>query len=249
MSINKLISIRNPIVDAMDFLNIDHDKLIPKFTRFAEVAEKEIGSWVQYEIVRKVIPITNCTACLPNDAIYIQVALLGDHGEGCADLMNRVCTTLNAQRNYGTVQNTFFVIDMGTGTSDYIGGSIPYQMQNNKLVFEQNYDGQSVTIQYLRYKVDCDGFMEVGENHVQAIKWYIVWQYLFGKSSMNSLEYGKMNKAEQEWHRECAHARAQDAELSQSDRTNMVRQYHNPFSGIGLSVGMNTTLGGYWSIW
>lgn len=249
MSINKLISIHNPILDAMDLLNVDHDKFIPKFTRFAELAEKEIGSWAQYEVKRKVIPIINCTACLPDDAVYVQLALLGDHGEDCADLMRRWCGVLNAETNFGTVGNTFFVIDAGDDTQVNWRNSIPYQLQNNKLVFEKSYDGNSVTIQYLRFKKDCDGFMEVGENHVNAIRWYIIWQHLYGKTSMNSLEYGKMNKAEQEWHRECAHARAQDAELSQSDRNRMVADYHNPFSGIGLSVGMNTTLGGYYSIW
>ena len=58
-----------------------------------------------------------------------------------------------------------------------------------------------------------------------------------------------MNKAEQEWHRECAHARAMDAELSPSDRERMVYQHNNPMKGFGLSLGMNTTLGGYYSIW
>lgn len=249
MSINKLISIRNPIYEAMDDLNIDHDKLIPKFTRWAERAEKEIGSWAQFERKRKVIDITNCTACLPNDAVYIQIALLGDYGEDCENLMDRACTVMNATTNYGTVQNTFFVVDMGVGETEFIGGSIPYEIQNNKLIFNQNFDGRKLTLQYLRFKVDCDGFLEVGENHVMAIKWYIIWQYLYGKTSMNSLEYGKMNKAEQEWHRECAHARAQDAEIPLSERNRIVGMTHNPYAGIGLSTGMSTTLGGYWSIW
>lgn len=249
MSINKLISIKNPILDAMDFLNIDHDKLIPKFTRYATLAEKEIGSWAQYERARKVLDITNCCAHLPNDAVYIELGVLGDLGEGCADLMNRICSTLNATTNYGTVGNTFFVMDVANTETGEVSGSIPFQLQNNKMVFEQNHDGKKVTIQYLKYKTDCDGFLEVGENHVNAIRWYIIWQYLFSKTSLTGFDYGKMNKAEQEWHRECAHARAMDAELSPSDRERMVYQHNNPMKGFGLSLGMNTTLGGYYSIW
>lgn len=250
MSINKLVSIKNPIVDAMDFLNIDHDKFIPKFTRLAELAEKEIGSWFQYERVRKVLDVTNCTACLPDDAVYVQVVLLGDHGEDCADLMNRWCLTLNASTNYGTVNNTFYAIDISDQTGEgWNGGGVQFNIQNNKLIFDRNYDGRKVTIQYLRFKKDCDGFLEVSENHINAIRWYIIFNHLYGKGSMNSLEYGKMNKAEQEWHRECAHARAVDGEISDSDRQRMVAGYHNPWSGIGLNSGMYTTLGGTFSIW
>lgn len=250
MSVNKLISIKNPIVDALDDLGLDHDKFIPVFTRWAEVAEKEIGSWAQYERKRAVIEITNCTACLPSDAVYVQVAIMGDHGEDCDDLMNRWCSTLNSSTNYGTVNNTFFVIDVSSSDENGIlSGSIPFSVQDNKMVFDRNFDGQSITVQYLRFKKDCDGFMEVGENHVNAIAWFIKWKYYMRSKKMNSLEYGKMNLCKAEWERECAHARAQDAELTPSERNDIVANLNNPYNGIGLSVGMNTTLGGYYSIW
>ncbi len=248
MSANKLISIKNPITDAMDLIGIDHDKFIPLFTRWAEVAEKEIGSWFQYELKRKVLTIDKCVACLPDDAVYVQIAILGDMGEDCADLMANACNIINLPQSTGTAANTFLVVDLGSDQG-IVRGYINHQVQNNKLIFQQDFDGQSVTIQYLRFKKDCDGFMEVGENHVQAIKWYIVWQYFFRRSNLSGYEYGKMNKAEAEWHRECAHARAQDAELTASDRAKIVGMMHDPYIGIGLSVGMNTTLGNGYSIW
>jgi hypothetical protein len=251
MSVNKLISIKNPIADAIDDLGLDHNKFIPVFTRWAEVAEKEIGSWAQYERARGVIPITNCTACLPPDAVYVQVALLGDHGTDCADLMNRWCMTLNATTNFGTVNNTFFVVDVSSTDEDgnWSSGNIPFSLQDNKMIFGRSYDGQSITIQYLRFKKDCDGFMEVGENHINAINWFIKWKYYMRSTKMNSLEYGKMNVCKSEWERECAHARAQDAELTPSERSEIVGALNSPYTGIGLSAGMNTTLGGYYSIW
>ena len=43
MSINRLVSIKVPILDAQAFLGIDHDKDIPFMTRLATLAEKEIG--------------------------------------------------------------------------------------------------------------------------------------------------------------------------------------------------------------
>ena len=250
MSANKLISIKNPIVSVMDDLGLDHDKFIPLFTRWAVEAEKEIGSWLQYTLKRAVLPITNCTACLPCDAVYVQIAILGDLGENCADLMANACGLVNLPNSYGTSANTFLVVDMGdTSETTAIRGYINHQIQNNKLVFEQDYDGQSVTIQYLAFQTDCDGFLEIGENHQLAIQWYITWKYLYRKNNLTGYEYGKMNKAEVEWHRECSHARAQDAEITESDRRKIVGMWHNPYAGIGLSDGMNTTLGNNWSAW
>jgi hypothetical protein len=251
MSINKLISIKNPIVDAMDFVGIDHDKHIPLFTRFATLAEKEIGSWYQYVQKREVLDIKDCVACLPNDAVYIDVAILGDLGCECGDLNAYLCNGgINLPSSYGTAENSFLVVDIGDAANGgSLRGFVNFQIQNNKMIFENNLDGQKITIQYLTYETDCDGFTMVGENHVNAIRWYIIWMYYFRKSGINSLEYGKMNKAEQEWNRECAHARAQDAELTPSERRKIVAMYHNPYSGISLNTGMYTTLGNRFSAW
>jgi len=249
MSVNKLISIWNPIQNAKEDLAIDHDKLDPVFMRWATQAEKEIGSKYQYVTKRAVLKIDHCIACLPNDAQYVQIALLGDFGCDCRDLMENVCGRVGTLGTLGGQFGSFLVIDVGGGNMTSSMNYVPNSIQNNKIVFNQDFNGQFVTIQYLAIQTDCDGFIEVGENHVLAIEWYIIWKYYFRKSSLNSLEYGKMNKAEAEWHRECSHARAQDAEITESDRRKIVGMYHNPFCGIGLSAGMNTTLGNNWSAW
>ena len=250
MSQNKLVSIHVPIVDAMEFLHIDHDKLIPLFTRYATIAEKQIGSAAQYELKRKVIDINQCTACLPNDCVIVEIGLLGDHGENCDNLLRSICSGVTYPNVYGTVNNTFLVVDMNDNGAGITMGSVPFTIQNNKLIFEtSNYSGKKMTVQYLAYKTDCDGFMEVGENHVDAIRWYIVWMYLMGKTGINSLEYGKMNTAREEWNRECSHARAMDSIPSPSDRKKIVGMMHDPHAGISLSEGMFTTLGGMYNIW
>jgi len=250
MSVNKFVSIRNPIVDAMAFLHIDHDKLKPLFTRFATIAEKEIGSAAQYELKRAVLDINQCVAKLPDDCVTVEIGILGNHiGDGCNNLLQSVCGYFNPASTYGTKQYTFYVIDADYGNSvngNY--GVVPYSIQNNKLIFQNSCNDQKhITIQYLAYKTDCDGFMEIGENHVNAIRWYIIWQYYMGKPSMNSLEYGKMNTAREEWNRECAHARAMDSILTPSERASIVGMMHDPYAGISLSQGMYTTLGGFFN--
>jgi hypothetical protein len=248
MSINKLISIKHPIEAAMESLSIDHDKFIPLFTKLAFEAENEIGSFYQYEVKRTVLDIKGCVACLPEDAVYLQTAILGDYGCDCSDLMNGVIAGFNKPSSYGGAANTFLVVDIA-GTDGVIRGFINHQIQNNKIIFENNYDGQKVTIQYLAYKKDCDGFMEISQNHVLAIKWYIIWQYFFRKSNLTGYDYGKMNKAELEWHRECAHARAQDSEMTESTRRTVVGMLHNPYIGYSLENGLYTTLGNSINIW
>jgi len=250
MSVNKLVSIHTPIVDAMEFLHIDHDKLIPLFTRFATLAEKQIGSAAQYELKRAVLDINQCTACLPNDCVKVEIGIMGDHGQNCNDLIRNACGFFNPTSTFGTVENTFFVVDVGDTETGLNYGQVAFAIQNNKLIFENNKNNdKKITVQYLAYKTDCNGFMEVGENHVEAITWFIIWKYYMGKTSMNSLEYGKMNTAREEWNRECSHARAMDAIPTPSEWRRIVGMTHDPYAGISLSRGMYTTLGGMYSIW
>jgi len=239
MSINKLISIKNPIVDAMDRLGIDHDKLIPLFTRWATMAEKEIGSKAQYVPKIAVLNIEHGIACLPSEAIHIQLAVNGDHGCHCDALMDRACSWINTTSTFEIP--TFLIVDVG-GDGNF-NGSLNYTIQNNKLVFDHNCTSRAITIKYLAQETDCEGFYLVGENHVQAITEFIIWRYFYRMKGMNSLEYGKMNMAREEWHRECSHARALDSQISDVDRQEIVYGIlHNPYIGISLSAGMHTTL-------
>lgn len=252
MSVNKLVSIRVPIVDAMEFLGIDNDKLIPVFTRHATIAEKEIGSAANYTVKRTVLDINQCVACLPDDCVVVEVGILGSRLNDCDSLLPNIFGFFNPQSTYGTKDYTFFVVDVGDNGagSGTCYGQIPFHVQNNKLIFDNHANnGKKITIQYLAYKTDCDGFVEVGENHVNAIRWYIIWQYYFGKPSMNSLEYGKMNKAEEQWNRECAHARAMDSRPTPSEWRNIVAMTHDAYAGISLNQGMYTTLSGMYNIW
>jgi hypothetical protein len=238
MSQNKLISIKNPIVDAMEMLGVDHDRFLPMFTNWATIAENDIGSYFQYVKKRTVIDIENCTACLPSDCMFLQRALYGDYGCDCEDLFMNVCSNITQissadQTNMDT--SGFLIVDI-TGGGSTVWTSIPHVVQNNKIILDKNYNGQKLTIQYLGLETDCDGFVMISQNHVQAIMWNIIWKYYFQKKAMNSLEYGKMNDAKVEWNRECAHARAVDGELTESERDRIVTMLHDPYIGKGLAL-------------
>jgi hypothetical protein len=238
MSINKLISIKVPIYDAIAQLGIDHHKDVPFFTRLATLAEKEISSKYQFRKKIAVLDIENCCAVLPTNARYVQRAVLGDLGCDCTDLFTTLSSQIqvsSATINASSSDSSFLVVDMGTGFTQ-IYGSVPHVIQDNKIILNQNCDAQKLTIQYLGYEVDDEGFVKVGENHVQAIMWFIIWRYYFRKRNKNSLDYGQMNVSEREWHRECSNARAKDSELTESERAEIVSLLYDPYIGMGFDV-------------
>lgn len=250
MSINKLVSIKNAIVDAQDALGVDHDKDIPWFTRLAIKAEKDIGSRAQYERARVVLEVNNNICNLPNDAVLIEVGLIGAVDINNNALFSGACGYGAA--NFTAISGTaaFLVVDYNSDLNGYnYFGYNNYNIQNNKMIFTGNNCASHMTIQYLRYVTDCDGFVKISENHVDAITEYIKYNYLQRKKNGNYIDRDNMRMAFQEWNRKCAHARAEDGRSTETETRQMVALYHNPWSGIGMWQGMYTTLGTNYNIW
>ena len=242
-----MISIKNPIVDAMDLCGIDNGNSIPLFTRWAILAEKAIRS--KYQFTRKiaVLDISHCTACLPDDAAILQLAILGEMDCSCGDLFQRYCSTINLSSstlNASADSTSFLIVDIGQGET-YMYNYVSHEVQDNKIVFAHDYDGQKVTIQYLAYNMDCEGFLQISENHVEAITYCICWKYYMSKKRKSNDDFAMVNKYEALWQRHCANARALDGEMTESQRQEAVAMIHNPYAGYSLSVGMRTTLGNY----
>jgi hypothetical protein len=237
MSINKLISIKNAIVDAQDMLALDHNSMLPLFMGWATYAEKEIGG---AGVIRKfaVLDICGCVACLPDDISSIKGAILGNHETNCGALFNS-----NVFR--GTVTNVnadaqFVIIDAGSIEQNVSCGIVPYAIQDNKLVFSQDLSATHITIMYDGFATDCDGFIKIGENHVAAISEYIQYMYWKRKRNKSRGEMESMNMAYREWDRLCAHARALDGELTPTEREELARLWNDPYAGRGLITGMTT---------
>lgn len=250
MSINKMISMKTAIVDAMELCGTENVKDLMVMARWGELAEKEIGS--RYQFIKKiaVLDVSGYAACLPNDAAYMQRALIGDYGCDCTDLFyswGGVGVTSSAfESNAGP---TFLVVDAPT-TGDWMGTWSDYlvncELQDNKIIFSGNYNGQKVTVQYLAYKTDCDGLLEIGENHVRALTYYMCWMYFMRQKKKSNDTFFSANKYESMWQKEVANARAKDSNLTEGERQRMVAEYHDPYAGIGLATGMTTTLGGWY---
>ncbi len=237
MSINKLVSIKNAVLDAQDMLGLDNDALRPLFTTWATYAEKEIGG---QGVIRKfaVIDICGCTAQLPCDVKKMRGAILGEHDPNCGSIFsNRIGGSINFSSDVG---NQFIVVDAGSINETTNCGMVPYEIQDNKMVFNYDVNETKMTIMYDGYASDCDGFIKIGENHVAAISEYIQYMYWKRKRNKDNQEVNSMNMAYREWDRLCAHARALDAELTESDREEIAQLYNDPYAGRGLYTGMTT---------
>src|SRR4249919_846484 len=232
MSINKLVSIKVPINDAINQLGID--RIEPVFTRWAAQAERDIKSKYQFKRQIAVLPITDHYAELPANAARVQRAILGDYGCDCADLFNVICAgvQLSAATLAASAEGdgTFLVLDIDEG-QQIVNTSVPHVIQDNKLIFDQNLDAQFVTIQYLGYETDEEGFIKVGQNHVMAIMWNVIWRYYFRMRRPSPMDISKMREAKAEWNRECSNARAVDGELTESEEFQINAMLHDPLVG------------------
>jgi len=247
MSINKLVSIKNAIINALDYVGVDRTQDMPVLMNWALEAEREIGH-TSHDLTRQkvVLDVHCCTAELPCNAEILEFALFGSHDCSCNDLRDWYLSFEKSFDSSGGATGgfdggNFFVIDM---SGDYCGwgNGLLYEIQNNKIVFHQSLKHSHITIQYLGLELDDEGFAKVSENHLRAIRQYILWQYgERSKYSANPMGIQNIELAKQEWFRLCKHARADDKKLSPSEQSllgNILN--NNPYNGHGLSIGMRT---------
>ena len=254
MSINSVISIKNVLLNLLDDLALDHTKFTPMFTNWAITAEKKISSRYQYKKKKAVLNIKGCVAELPIDAMYVQRGVLGDQGCDCNDLLDNWCggisnsaITTAANPSSGFNNLSFLIVDIVPAGQFTDGGYylIDYEIQGNKIIFKQSYDGQQITIQYLGVETDCDGIMMIGQNHVDAIGWYCKWMF-HNRRVTNYLQKKIADDAQMNWERQCLNARAIDAQLTEPERMSILQTIHDPYVGWGLPL--QPTLGSWGSV-
>lgn len=208
--------------------------MIPVMTRWAVYADNAIGGYRLLKRKIAVLEFKNCAVELPCDIVCLLPGMLwGDYGCSCDLTFNDFRTGISSGMIVSPVDG-FTVIDTGSGGSlrGWLGS---YTIQDNKLVFKQNFNGQKVTIQYLGMQVDGMGLPMILENHVEAVSQYI--QYKLAKQTrFKTKEYrvsdtGIMDER-REWNRLCRHARAEDAQPTEEEMANAIAIINNPYSGI-----------------
>lgn len=241
MAVNKLISIKAAVLSAFGDMGVDHGKDIPTFTRWAAWAEREIGSYFSLRRAIYPIKVNKWRACLPLEAQYVQRVFLGNFGKdsNIFDLFNVTCNDIGKTISF-TQTDTFLVVDRPQGMQDIIVGPMQWEVQDNDIVFSDNFDGQIITAQCLSLQMDEEGFPMVCENHLEAITEYIMYRYAKrSRFSPNKMELGDVFDLRKQWGILAAEARAVDSEMSEADRDEIKALLHDPISGYGLQLGMH----------
>lgn len=239
MAINKLVSIKVPVLDALDDMGIDHSKNTPTLIRWAARAEKEIGSYYSLKRQIAVIKVDKYRAELPCEAMYVQRVLLGNHSKNTFDLFELYCTTTGFTTF--TQTDTFLVVDNPGQGTDVAVGNLKWEVQDNHIILSNNFDKQYLTVQYLGLCMDEDGFPKVCENHVEAIVEYIMYRFAKrSRFSPNKMDLGDVVDMRRQWGILAAEARAMDAEISESDQMEIAQLVNDPISGgVGVEVDVH----------
>jgi hypothetical protein len=217
-------------------MGMDTTSQIPILTTWAFKAEKKIGSYYGWKKMKAVIDVKGCIAKLPVAAMKVQYVVLGDQGCDCGELMGSVAAY--AASFDATSNDVFLNIDLPDQNQLQCAGNA-WEVQDNKIVFQSNLDGQKVTIQYLGYVTDSEGFIEVNENHVDAIAAYIMHKFAERtRFSPNKMDHADLKRLKNAWLREKNMAIADDSQLSETDRQEIVAMLSDPYIGNSLEFGM-----------
>lgn len=229
---NDLVSIRNAINRAQDNTGMEEDKDVPVLMDWAVEADKKIDSYYNYVERIHVIEADECTAPLPCGTRVVVGVLMGDCGCDCGLLFNGGLSKTTAGK-ITSVDKGLIVIDAATNNVTISG--IEYIVQNNKIVFNANFDEEKVTVKTLGYKLDDDGFPMINENHIEAIATYLEYKLMnrqrWGtggpKFSIREIDY-KFRM----WQDEVRDARAIDNSVNSDQHDLLALLYNDPLTGF-----------------
>ena len=237
MAVNRLVSIKVPVLNAIQDMGLDITKDVPTITRWIADAEREIGSYYSYKRKCEVLKVKGCCIETPCDASFIQCVVLGDYRED-HDFFRKMFSG-DGSIVGADYLNTFLIIDKPGPGQEHFHGKIKWEVQQGNIILGMPLDGQDVTIQYLGFSVDDEGFPMVMENHLEALAEFVMYKYCVrSRFSPNKMDHTDVQMHWKEWMRLASHSRADDGELSQADRDSIVAMIHNPYGGYGMPVGL-----------
>lgn len=238
MSIRKKVSIEYAIQNAVERLAIEDtwQKFRSMFTRWAVMAENKIASYNTYKRKIFVLKVCGCTAELPPCIIGVMGLLVGDHGCDCATVFNRLYGYIN-RSNFKTGYNfSFMVVDAESGFSK---NSLMWNIQNNQIIISgSNLDQQYITIEALVLEHDENNIPLINENHVDAIGAFIEMRWMMRmRHRKGDMQYtgNEILTAQSEWQYQCGNAIAEDGEMTDSERAEVVAMINDPLSGYSYA--------------
>jgi len=178
MSIRKRISIENAILQAVDNSSDIYLKEKPVLMKWAKQSFIRINGYASTIPAICYTTVDQVTAPVPDNAVMISLIFLGhiDLQLGQYGNAQMLFDILERNVNHTSINGVQSVIrelfKYSTGSSIRTTG-IPWQIQNNKIVFDINLDKQELTIIYLKLESDEFGYPWIEEEQVEAIGKFI----------------------------------------------------------------------------
>jgi len=225
---NKLVSIREAIIQALEMMGKDDMREAPILNIWATRAENEIGSYYGYEKSIEVINVKGCRAELPCGTHRVLGVLIGDQGTSCDLIFDSICNL-----NVNTID--YQSLDTGIGLT-IVGGSrevikkATYEVrEDNCIEFPYNINSDKVTVKVLKNPTDSKGFIKVQYSHIEAIAAYIKWKIAersrFGPDKMT---LGDVQYFSKEWSILCRKAIGNSAWPSETEMQELSGIINNP---------------------
>lgn len=229
----RLVSIERAINDAGGNMGMMDQRARPLFMRWAEEAERKIGSF--YSLKRKYFTLTINNDChradLPCGVEAIFGIIYGDTTACNCDVVFR-----NAYNYFGATGSINYGYGLANGSVFGTPGVVQWEVQDDQIVFlHPQTAGESITIDAAYRPMDSSGkFLMVPEEHIDAIAAYIMKMRAERSVWLPKelrIDNWNMNRLDKAWGRERRNARAQSSEPSPSEWAETVAIFNNPLSG------------------
>lgn len=185
----KRISIRQPIIDAIDETDSSLSRFQNQMLKWAKYLEKEIGSKHGYKIRAQTITVDGATITLPDDCYRVLMLIPGDH-EDEANIQYINMTWPNVRSDEEDHEDDDYSWLWRPAETMYVQ---PYLWEEiaDELNLLYEYTDTEMTIVYQQIETDRYGFWIINESHSDAIKKYIKFM-VAGKYNWKLFKSDKM---------------------------------------------------------
>lgn len=232
MKVANLVSVNNAIMIVMEEVEGLNNAYIPRMTRWAIDADKEIGARNTYAPKRKAIKAVGPYLEIPCDAIFIKpVIVAGDHeNDSCCDeCINAVSGSdepvVMVASEYGLTY-----MSVGGVRMEYYKRGSGYKIYNRQIRFNCDQNGKVFTISYVGYQTDCDGFPMVRESNLNAIAAYIKYKLAdMMKWTDKKFTAGEMDRMHREYGRQVGKALVAANSTTAEEDQELINMINSPF--------------------
>jgi len=216
----KRISIRQPIIDAIDETDSSLSRFQNQMLKWAKYLEKEIGSKHGYKVKAKKYTPDGCTITLPDDCYRVLMVLPGDYEDQCnAMYVDQIWAQVRDDED--AHEDDYYSWLWRPAETMFVN---PYLWEEiaDELNLLYEFSGTDVTLIYQHIETDQNGFWYINESHSDAIMKYIKYK-IAGKFNWKQFKSDKLLRVghvqfvrdlEREYNIAVRHARAEDGRVT-----------------------------------